>query len=253
MNAKMHSFFRYIIVVFVLGALWEMTSFVLESGVLPRPYDAVSVFWKAVQTKNFWIHFLVSAWRATAGMALAWMVAFPLGLVMGSVEKIDRFLAPFVFLTYPVPKIVLLPIFLVLFGLGDLSKIGMISFILGYQILVTTRDGVKAIHPKYFDSVRSMGGGSFDIFLNVLIPAALPHGMTALRLGTGVSVAVLFFVESFATTQGLGYLIMDAWGSMDYAGMFTGIFGMSILGALLYECANLLERHFCSWQANRGR
>ena len=253
MKTKALCLLRYAVVVFVIGALWDVLSVSLGEGVLPRPGEAVLVFGEAVQTSDFWVHFFVSGWRAVAGMLLAWLIAFPLGLLMGSVKVVDRYLAPFVFLTYPVPKIVLLPIFLVVLGLGDASKICMISLILGYQILVTTRDGVRAIHPRYFDSIRSMGGGSKEIFWDVLVPAALPHGITALRLGTGVSVAVLFFVESFATTHGLGYLIMDAWGSMDYAGMFTGIFGMSILGAFLYECANLLELYFCSWQTNRSR
>jgi NitT/TauT family transport system permease protein len=166
---------------------------------------------------------------------------------------VDDILAPFVFLTYPVPKIVLLPVFLLLLGLGDTSKIAMIALILGYQILVTTRDGVRSIHPKYFDSVRSLGGSNRDVLREVLLPAALPHGFTALRLGTGVSVAVLFFVESFATTRGLGYMIMDAWGAMDYLTMFSGILGMSIMGAALYEVANVLERKACKWMFVRGK
>jgi len=172
---------------------------------------------------------------------------------MGSVKRVDTILAPFIFLTYPIPKIVLLPVFLLLLGLGDASKIAMIALILGYQILVTTRDGVRSIHPKYYDSVRSLGGSWWDVLREVLLPAALPHGFTALRLGTGVAVAVLFFVESFATTRGLGYMIMDAWGAMDYLTMFTGILGMSLMGAALYEIANLLERRACQWMFLRGK
>jgi NitT/TauT family transport system permease protein len=144
-------------------------------------------------------------------------------------------------------------VFLLLLGLGDASKIAMIALILGYQILVTTRDGVRSIHPKYLDSVRSLGGSRLDELREVLVPAALPHGFTALRLGTGVSVAVLFFVESFATTRGLGYMIMDAWGAMDYLGMFVGIIGMSLMGAALYELANFMERRACRWMFLRKR
>jgi NitT/TauT family transport system permease protein len=144
-------------------------------------------------------------------------------------------------------------VFLLLLGLGDASKIAMIALILGYQILVTTRDGVRSIHPKYLDSVRSLGGSRLDVLREVLVSAALPHGFTALRLGTGVSVAVLFFVESFATTRGLGYMIMDAWGAMDYLGMFVGIIGMSLMGAALYELANFMERRVCRWMFLRKR
>ncbi|MGL1863915.1 MAG: ABC transporter permease subunit [Pseudodesulfovibrio sp.] len=238
---------RYAMVVLVIGILWKMLAVALGGIILPNPEDAMGAFIAAMGTQLFWEHFFVSAYRAVTAMAIAWFIAFPLGLIMGSVKRVDNLLAPFVFLTYPIPKIVLLPVFLLLLGLGDAAKIAMIALILGYQILVTTRDGVKSIHPKYYDSVRSLGGSQWDILREVLLPAALPHGFTALRLGTGVAVAVLFFVESFATTRGLGYMIMDAWGAMDYLTMFTGILGMSLMGAALYELANFMERRACKW------
>jgi len=244
---------RYGLVMLVLGLLWKLAAMALGGVILPHPEDALAAFATALTTRVFWEHFGVSAYRAVTAMALAWGAAFPLGLFMGSVRRADALLAPFVFLTYPVPKIVLLPVFLLLLGLGDASKIAMIALILGYQILVTTRDGVRSIHPKYFDSVRSLGGSRWNVLREVLIPAALPHGFTALRLGTGVSVAVLFFVESFATTRGLGYMIMDAWGAMNYLGMFTGILGMSMMGAALYEAANFLERRACRWMFLRRK
>ena len=228
---------RYGLVILIMGILWKLSALALGGVILPHPEDAVVALIRAMGTQIFWEHFLVSGYRAVTAMILAWSVAFPLGLIMGSVKRVDSILAPFIFLTYPVPKIVLLPIFL----------------ILGYQILVTTRDGVRSIHPKYFDSVRSLGGSNMDVLREVLLPAALPHGFTALRLGTGVSVAVLFFVESFATTRGLGYMIMDAWGAMDYLTMFSGILGMSIMGAALYEIANVLERKACKWMFLRAK
>lgn len=243
---------RYVLVLLTLGGLWKLSALALGGVVLPHPEAALAAFFEALGTRVFWEHFAVSAYRAVTAMTLAWIIAFPLGLVMGSVKRVDNLLAPFIFLTYPIPKIVLLPIFLLLLGLGDAAKIAMIALILGYQILVTTRDGVRSIHPKYFDSVRSLGGSRWNVLREVLFPAALPHGFTALRLGTGVSVAVLFFVESFATSRGLGYMIMDAWGALDYLTMFTGIIGMSVLGAALYELANLMERRACKWMFLRG-
>ncbi|MFH1912752.1 MAG: ABC transporter permease [Pseudomonadota bacterium] len=244
---------RYGLVMLALGLLWKLAAMALGGVILPHPEDALAAFATALTTRVFWEHFSVSCYRVVTAMALAWGIAFPLGLFMGSVRRADALLAPFIFLTYPVPKIVLLPVFLLLFGLGDASKIAMIALILAYQILVTTRDGVRSIHPKYFDSVRSLGGSRWNVLREVLIPAALPHGFTALRLGTGVSVAVLFFVESFATTRGLGYMIMDAWGAMNYLDMFTGIIGMSLMGAALYEVANLLERRACRWMFLRRK
>lgn len=245
--------FSYGLVIVVLALAWKLAALSLGNVLLPQPEEAAAAFVHALGRPAFWNHFGASTFRAVAAMVLAFGLGFPLGVLMGGSQRADRLLSPFIFLTYPIPKIVLLPIFLLLLGLGDTAKIAIIGLILWYQILVTTRDGVRMINPKYLDSVRLLGGSRRDLVLEVLVPAALPHGFTALRLGTGTSVAVLFFVESFATSSGLGYLIMDAWGRMNYPEMFTGIFGMSILGAALYELANLLERRVCRWKSAQRR
>jgi NitT/TauT family transport system permease protein len=238
----------YLLALFILYAIWKGAALWTQASVLPHPESAVRAFLLALFTAEFWSHFLASARRALLAMGLAWFVGFPLGLLMGGSRRVDALLSPLVLLTYPIPKIVLLPVVLLLFGLGDASKVVLISLILGYQVLVTSRDGVRAIPVQYLDSVRSLGAGRWRLVTEVLVPGALPHGFTALRLNSGVSVAVLFFVESFATVQGLGYLIMDGWGMLDYERMFTGILGMSLLGVLLFEAANLLERVFCGWR-----
>ncbi|MCP3944684.1 MAG: ABC transporter permease [Desulfobacteraceae bacterium] len=231
----------------VLLSLWKMISVVLSPIVFPAPESVLKAFGFALMTTDFWHHFFASAYRVFAAIFIAWSVGFPLGIVMGYSKTADHMISPFVQLTYPIPKIVFLPVVLLIFGLGDTSKILIISLILGYQVLVTTRDGVKGINQEYLKSIRSLGANPWQLYREGLIPASLPYGFTALRLNTGVSVAVLFFVESFATNQGLGYLIMDAWGLMDYNAMFTGIFGMSLLGVIINELVNLLEKLICPW------
>ncbi|MGD9017597.1 MAG: UbiA-like polyprenyltransferase [Desulfobacterales bacterium] len=239
---------RYGASLFVLVGGWKLAALCLGTAMLPPPETAIAAFGSAVKTWAFWSHFLASALRVTAAMALAWLTAFPAGILLGYHRSANRYLSPFVFLTYPIPKIVLLPVFLVLFGLGDLSKIFMIALIIGYQILVATRDSVIGLDPKYIDSFRSLGGDGLQTLRHVVVPAAMPHGFTALRIGCGTGIAVLFFVESFATQRGLGYLIMDAWGRFDYRGMFVGIIGMSLLGVCLYEGFNSIEKTMCAWK-----
>jgi NitT/TauT family transport system permease protein len=237
----------YILTLIVILLSWKGLSSVLSGVIFPAPEDVIGAFGIALLTKAFWLHFMASGYRALMAMIIAWIVGFPFGILMGHFKKVDQSLSPFIYLTYPVPKIVLLPIVLLLFGLGDLSKILIISLILGYQVLVTTRDGVKSIPNEYLKSIYSLGASNWQVMKEGLIPAALPYGFTALRLNSGVSVAVLFFVESFATDTGLGFLIMDAWGMMAFDDMFVGIFGMSLLGVSINEMVNLLEKRFCPW------
>ncbi len=239
---------RYFISILLLILAWKFASTLLTAAVLPSPEAALAEFVSAVKNKTYQMHFLRSAYRVCAAMAFAWIIAFPLGIIIGYHRLANRYLSPFIFLTYPIPKIVFLPIFLILFGLGDLTKIFMVALIVGYQILVATRDGVLAIDKKYIDSFRAMGRNSIQAVRHVTIPAALPHAFTALRIGTGASIAVLFFVESFATNQGMGYFIMESWSRIDYERMFTGIIGMSLLGVLIYELINYLERTVCAWK-----
>ncbi len=239
----------YSITILVVYLVWKILATLVSQNVLPFPENAVQAFLAALLTSEFWHHFAASAFRAFTAMIIGWAIAFPLGILMGSSPRFDQFLSPFVSMTYPIPKVVLLPVVLLLFGLGDFSKIIIISLILGYQVLVATRDGVRGIPPQHLDSIRSLGASKRQLFWEGYLPAALPHGFTALRLNSGVSVAVLFFVESFATTQGLGYLIMDAWGQLDFNAMFVGIFGMSLLGVILNEGSNFLEKLSCPWHS----
>ena len=242
------SLFSYFFTSLFLFFLWKGTAAVLTSAVLPPPEAALRAFFLALGTQTFWMNMLVSLYRAGAGMVLAWVIGFPLGVYMGGSRRVDALLSPLVYLTYPIPKIVFLPVVILILGLGDLSKIAMITLILSFQVLVTTRDGVKHLPAKYIDSIRAMGATGPQIIREVYIPAALPAGFTALRLNSGVSIAVLFFVESFATSTGLGYMIMDEWGRMNYEGMFAGIFGMSLLGVFLFEVVNMLEKRVCRWK-----
>jgi len=244
----MKGFGRYLLSGCLLLLVWKMFATALGSAVLPPPEIAFQAFGREVKTLAFWGHFGTSAFRVGAAMTLAWVVAFPLGILLGYSTRLDGLISPMVFLTYPIPKIVLLPVFLLLLGLGNGSKIAMIALIAGYQILVATRDGVLGVDKKHLDSFRSMGGSPWQAIRHVLIPVALPHGFTALRIGTGAGIAVLFFVESFATSQGLGFFIMDSWGRAAYDRMFAGIIGMSLLGVILYEICNYLERSLCAWK-----
>jgi NitT/TauT family transport system permease protein len=245
--AAARSFGRYLAAAIFLLALWQAFSWRVGDLLLPAPLDALGAFGRALATLEFWRHFGASSWRSAAGMGLGFAVAYPLGLLMGASRRANALLSPLVHLTYPIPKIVLLPLLLLLLGLGDASKICMLALILGYQVLVSVRDGVRGVDPRRKDAIRAMGGGRMSLLLEVYLPASLPHGFTALRLGAGAAVAVLFFVESFATQWGLGHLIMDAWGRMDYLAMFVGVLGMSAMGVALFETVNFLERRLCRW------
>lgn len=238
----------YLFAVVLLLLLWQAGSVFLGEAILPAPLQVLLFFCASLGESVFWTHIGASFFRVSLALALAWCTAFPLGLILGYARRADEVISPFVFLTYPVPKIVLLPVFLTIFGLGDAPRIVLIAMTTGYQILVVTRDSALGLDRKYLDSFRSLGGTQLQLLRHVLVPAALPAAITALRVASGTAVAVLFMVESFATASGLGFLIMDAWGRGDMMEMYSGILAMSIMGVFLYESCNIMEKFLCPWE-----
>jgi len=230
----------------VLLAGWHVLAIVLSSPALPTPATALSEFARTFAS-DLAPHLALSTWRVLAAIVLGTVLAAPLGLVLGRAPRADAVAAPLIFLTYPVPKVVFLPVLLVLLGLGDASKIVLITLIVFFQILVTARDAARQIPAGSVLSVRSLGADRVQVFRHVVVPAALPDIFTALRIGTGTAVAVLFLAESIAGTDGLGYYIVDSWGRIDYSAMFAGILGMALLGVLLYELLDALESRLCRW------
>ena len=241
-------FFRYVLAAAALLLFWQMGAYVLGPFLLPEPLDVLTSWGISFRGQELRVHIQSSAFRIASALVLAWGTAFPLGLLLGYQRGVDRYVSPMVFMTYPLPKIVLLPVFLSLFGLGDLPKILLIALTSGYQILVVTRDSIRNLDARYLDAFRTLGGNSFQLVRHVLIPAALPSAITSLKVASGSAVAVLFMAESFATRKGLGFLIMDAWGRGDQLEMFVGILSMSMLGLIVYECCHVAEKIFCRWK-----
>ncbi len=184
--------------------------------------------------------------RVLYSILLAFSLAFPLG-VLSRESTFDRIFSPFLYLLYPIPHIVLLPLYILLFGIGDFARIALIATILFFQIAVTTRDAARQVSEYYVYSILSLGASKFDVYRHVIIPAAMPKIITAIRISVGTAVAVLFFAESFATTSGLGYLIMDSWSRADYEMMYAAIVSMALLGFSLYLVLDVVEKWVCRW------
>lgn len=227
--------------------LWEIISLILNRDILPAPLAVLNALIVQTQRSLGW-HFLVSAWRVVASIVLSVLLATPAGLVLGQYPRVNRFMSPVVYLTYPIPKIVLLPIVILFLGIGDASKIAIIFLVLFFQILVVVRDQATALRSELLYSVRSLGAGRRALLRFVYLPATIPAILTSVRLSIGTAIAVLFFTESFATNAGLGYyVIVDTFSRIAYPEMYAGVVAMSVLGLALYFVVDYLERALCPY------
>ena len=236
-------------VVAVLFALiiWLLGSWLLDSRILPSPIAVTLTFIDQLD-EGLLGHAAASTYRILLAIAISAGIAAPLGLILGTNYRLYTISAPIIYLGYPIPKIVLLPIILVVLGLGDASKITMIALILFFQILILVRDEVRTVRPELVLSLRSLGANRLQLLRYVFVPASLPGLFTALRVSTGVSIAVLFFVETIGAQQGLGYFIYsESWQRLAYEEMYAGVIAMALLGLGIYYAVDGLERRFTRW------
>lgn len=225
---------------------WQAAALLVDLPIIPAPALVLNNLLDIFTTKIA-IHGFYSLWRIVAGVFMAIIIGIPLGLCMGYFSNWDKALSPVVYLTYPIPKIALLPVIMLLFGLGELSKVLMIFLIIVFQVIVAVRDGVKGIPKETYYPLYSLGAGVMDIFREILIPASLPKFLTSLRVAMATAISVLFFTETFGTQYGMGYFIMDAWMRVNYLEMYAGIVVLSIIGLILFGTIDYFEKKNCYW------
>lgn len=246
-KATRHIFLSYLGAAIFLLAAWWGASELLQLPIVPSPWRVFARLGR-VFVSDIAIHGAYSLWRIFAGLALAVGIGYPLGVLMGYFRRADRLLSPVVYLTYPIPKIALLPILMLLAGVGELSKILMIFLIIVFQVVVAVRDGICAIPEETYYPLYSLGASFLQVFCYVILPASWPKSVTAIRVAMATAVSVLFFTETFGTQYGMGYYIMDAWLRVNYLEMYAGILVLSGMGLLLFGLIDLLEYTTCRWQ-----
>lgn len=231
--------------VFVV-ALWWALALAIGSPALPTP-DAT---WPALVDNFACImpEFWTSLGRIALSMLIGTVLGVPAGLWIGRSRRGDQIFGPVLYVLYPVPKIVFLPVLFILFGLGGQAKVILIAIAIFFQMVVTMRDAAKNVPQGAVVSLRSLGATKGQILREVVLPASLPDLFTALRITTGTAVAVLFIAESMAGSSGLGYYIMHAWSLLEYEQMFAGIIAMAVLGVVIYEVFEILEYRLTKWR-----
>ncbi|MFW6291748.1 MAG: ABC transporter permease [Spirochaetota bacterium] len=224
---------------------WYALTLLAGARVVPPPHLVVLRFGEMLPALLG--HAGASLLRVLAALVLAGGLALPIGLAMGRSERADRALAPAAYLLYPVPKIALLPILLLVLGTGDVTRVVLVALVLFFQMLLAVRDGARSVDEHYLLSIDSLGGTRRDRLRHVVLPSVLPRLLTALRIGSATAIAVLFFAETFFTDVGLGYFIVDAWSKLAYVDMYAGIVAMSLLGLALFVVIDGVDRRVNRW------
>lgn len=236
---------------FLLGLLsfillWWVLSILTANRSLSNPFRTFQRMWELRDV--IFLHTGASILRVLVSLFLAMIVGVPLGILLGRSQKINRLLGPLLYFLYPLPKVAFLPIFMLFFGLGNLSKILLIFAVISIQVIVSIRDSVKEISEEYFQVMRNYTTKTSDVLLFLIGPAILPSLLASLRVSVGIALASLFFAENYNTTYGLGYLVLSAWSKMDYEQMLAGITMIALVGFLFFSVLDGLEERICRYR-----
>ena len=239
---------------FLKGALlllipWYIFAFSFSIPILPFPHLVIKEVFLELLRGQVLIHLLVSLYRVLSGILLALLIAIPLGIVMGLKNTTNKLLTPIIYLFQPVPKIALLPIFLVLFGIGDLSKILIVSMVIFFPAVLMIKDSVAGVNYHYVELAKAYNLSKHQVLVDIIFPSILPSIFSTLRISVGISLSVLFFSENFATSYGIGYYIMNSWIMVNYLQMYTGIVFISLLGISLYKTIEVIEKKVMPWKS----
>ena len=196
-------------------------------------------------------HLQASGTEFFIGFALAVVVGVPLGILMGWYSRLNAVLEPFVSALYATPRIALLPLVVIWFGIGLGSKVAIVFLGAIFPILVNTITGVRTIDADFIKVARSFGSTDRQMFLTVALPSSVPLLLTGLRLGLGHALVGIVVGEMYGATQGLGYLIAVAGARFQTDKVMVGILLIASLGIALTELLRAIERRFERWRPNQ--
>ncbi|MEA3149353.1 MAG: NitT/TauT family transport system permease protein [Gammaproteobacteria bacterium] len=239
-----------VLVPLVLLAIWELAAQLgwIDVRFFPAPSNVAKAMFTSLRSGELLTNTEATLQRLVLGFVLGGLPGLAVGILMGVYRPLRLIFDPLIAATYPIPKSAILPLILLIFGLGESSKVVMVAIGAFYPIAINTTSGVREISPIYFDVGRNFNASRWDIFRTVALPGALPFIMTGAKLGAGLGLILISIAEMMGAKTGLGYMIWSAWETFDVEQMYVGLFVVSLIGYLLTVLFNELERRVVPWK-----
>jgi len=247
---KIVGFCHRLLAVTIFLLIWEITPRTgLADPVFLPPFSKVfAEFLRMLMTGELLKHLAISLQRSILGFSLGLLISVPLGLLIGWFKGFERFSDPLLQTFRQTSTLALFPVFIMIFGIGELSKIAIIFWGVQWAILLNTIAGVKNVDPLLIKTARSMGTRPFDIFVKVIVPASVPSIFMGIRLSATTSILILVAAEMMGANSGLGFLIYDAEVKYQIPKMYAAIISMSILGLIVNYSLVSVEKRVTRWK-----
>jgi NitT/TauT family transport system permease protein len=232
--------------------LWELCARMgfIDTRFFPAPSSVLATMYEMLRTGELVTHTAVSMERLLYGTILGAVPALLLGIAMGLNRPIRALFDPLIAATYPVPKSAILPLALLIFGLGEGSKVFMVAIGVFFPMVINTTTGVLEINKIYLDVGRNYKANRWNTFWTIAFPGALPVIMTGFKLGIGIGLILIAVAEMVGAKSGLGYLIWSAWETFAVAKMYVGLFTIALIGFGISMLLREVERVVIRWKAD---
>lgn len=231
-------------------ALWYLVriSGLVKPSLIPTPGDVASRFWWLLMEQNFALDIYMSTQRVVLGVAFGIVCAVPVGFILGWYRPIGSFIDPLINFFRALPPIALIPLVIVYFGIGETAKIVILFYAAFFSGVIVMYEGISQINPIYIRVARTLGARDVELFSRVIIPLAVPHVLTALRVALGVAWATLVASELIAAQEGLGAVIQDASSFFQLDTIYVGIIAIGVVALMMDFLLRRLTRRLLSWQ-----
>ena len=248
MGASLRSRWIRLALLAAMLLIWQFAMRFEHLNFLMGPLEIARHFGEALRSGELLPHIGASLVRSLPGFIIGSLVGVVLGLLAGFARSLDQLLSPPVFLSYPVPKIVFLPIVMLWLGIGDMSKIVVISLACFYPCFINAYYGARGTSTIMVWSGLNMGARRSQIFRKVVVPSALPLVFAGLRVSLALSFILLFSTEMINARSGLGFLIRQSESSLRFDLMYVAIVAVAALGYAGDELLLLVRRRVLAWQ-----
>lgn len=230
--------------------IWDLipTLHLVSPALVPTPPEVLRKAWWLLLHDRLGADMLASSLRVIVGVALGTIAALPVGFLLGWYRGARRYADPLVNFFRALPPIALIPLVIVYFGIGELAKVVVLFYASFFAGVIVLYEGIVQISPIYIKVARTLGAADDEIFLRVIVPLAVPHILTALRVSLGVAWATLVAAELIAARRGLGALIENAASFFQLNTIYVGIICIGLIALAMDTLLRRLAARLVAWQ-----
>jgi NitT/TauT family transport system permease protein len=232
-----------------LAVLWELAARGgwIDAQLFPPP-SRIAAALVQLARHELAENVLITVSRLLAGLLLGVVPGIVLGLAAGSTPRLTRIIDPFIAAIHPLPKIVLFPLFIVIFGIGEWAKVSSIALTVFFPSMINSAAGARQITPLYLEVIRNYGGGRAAAFRHVILPGSMPMILNGVRVAVNLGLLVTIAMEFTVVSPGIGSIIWLALQTMRIEQLYAGIVVISVIGVTLNVPVQWMLRRTAPWQ-----